>query len=187
MASRGRACESEAMDPHDPANLGQPEPARATDPEIAAPSVSRLPLVAMGAVVVLAVFVAIALGLRGPTEFPDGTPEAAVQDYLQGVLDGDDDAVLATLTADRADACSDELAQYRSYGMNGVGFELDEIDITGDTARAELTQRSTSSGDPFGGTQRSGDRYVELRRENGEWKVDGASWPWRLENCLRTP
>ena len=187
MVSVGLACESEAMDPHDPADLGQPEPERTNDSEIAAPSVSRLPLVAMGAVVVLAIFVAIALGLRGPTEFPEGTPEAAVQDYLQGVLDGDDEAVLATLAADRVEECRDELAQYGTYGIDGIGFELDEIDVTGDTARAELTQRSTSSGDPFGGTQRYGDRYVELRRENGEWKVDGASWPWRLESCLRTP
>lgn len=184
MAKVGSTCESDAMDPHDPADLGQPDQ---SEPHIAAPSVSRLPLVAMGALVVLAIFAAIALGLRGPTEFPDGTPEAAVQDYLQGVLDGDDDAVLAVLAADRVGPCRDDLAEYGTYGVEGIGFELDEIQVTGDRARAELTQRSTSSGDPFGGTQRFGERYVDLRRENGEWKVDGASWPWRLENCLRTP
>lgn len=174
------------MDSHDPSDLGQPEPARDAQPHIEAPSVSRLPLVAMGALVVLAIFIAIALGVRGPTEFAEGTPEAAVQDYLQAVLDGDHDAVVAVIAAEHRADCRAELGRSGIYGVDGVGFELDEIEVAADTARAEITQRSTNGGDPFGGTQRYRDSYVELRLENDEWKVDGASWPWSMQNCLGT-
>ena len=155
------------------------------DDVASAPPVSRLPLLAMGALVVLAVIVAIALGLRGPEDLPDGTPEAAVQDYLQAVLDGDDDAIRALLATDKLAECDEAFFEYSSYGIDGVGFELDDIEVTGDTARAELTQRSSSTGDPFEGSRRYGQEIVELRREGGEWKIDGASWPWRFENCLR--
>lgn len=155
-------------------------------PGIDVPSVSRLPLVAMGALVVFAVLLAIALGLRGPKELPAGTPEAAAQDYLEAVLEGEDDALLDLLAANRVPACRNEFGRTGGYTMSGVGFELDNVEITGDTARVELTQRSSSSGDPFEGSRRSGEQFVELIRENGEWKVDGASWPWRLQNCLGT-
>jgi hypothetical protein len=173
MARMGYGCESGAMDSSEP-------------PDIDVPSVSRLPLVAMGALVVFAALLAIALGLRGPKELPAGTPEAAAQDYLEAVIEGEDEAVLDLLAANRVPACRNELGRTGNYGMSGVGFELDNVEITGDTARVELTQRSSSSGDPFEGTRRFGEQYVELIRENGEWKVDGASWPWRLESCLRT-
>lgn len=156
-------------------------------PDIDVPSVSRLPLVAMGALVVFAAMLAVALGLRGPKELPPGTPEAAAQDYLEAVLDGEDEALLDLLAAKRVPACRLEFGRSGSYGISGVGFELDNVETTGDTARVELTQRSSSGGDPFEGTRRFGEQFVDLIRENGEWKVDDASWPWRLQDCLRTP
>ncbi len=151
--------------------------------QIAPPAVSRLPLVAMGALVALAILVAIALGLRGPAEFDPGTPEATVQSYLQAVLDGDEEAVLALVVSDQVPECRREFERYGSYPMDGVGFELESMIVTGDTARAELVQRSTSGG-PFDGTRRYGDNFVELRKEAGEWRVATASWPWRFDTCL---
>lgn len=186
MVKRRPDCESDPMESDDQAEAHVPREPAVVVPAV--PAVSRLPLLAMGALVVFAVLLALALGLRGTTEFADGSPEAAVQAYLEAALDGDDEAVLALLTADQVDRCRNELTRYgrsSGYEIDGVGFALDSMTVTGDAARASLTQRTTGSGDPFAGTRRNSNQFVELRRENGEWRIEGTSWPWRIVDCLR--
>ena len=149
-------------------------------------SVSRLPLVLMGAVAALAVLLVVAFGLRGPDTFEPGTPEAAVQDFLQAALDGDADAVVASLTPAAAQRC-DDLRSDEFWRGSDTGFELDALSVSGDTARAEVTQRTSSRDDPFRGTWRNGGHVIELRRVDGEWKVERASWPWPVRNCGGAP
>lgn len=153
------------------------------------PPVSKLPLYAMGALVVLVLLSALVLGLRGPKTFPAGSPEAAVQDYLDAALDADHDAMVATLVADRRAACADKLDDRSSgYGFSGTGFELDDMRISGSSARAELTQRRDSSGDPFDSSRNTSDLVIELEQaDDGQWYVSDTPWPWWLGNCLDAP
>ena len=111
--------------------------------EAAAPApVSRLPLVAMGALVVLAILVAIGLGLRGNRSFPAGSPEDALQQFLEAGLDGDEDATVALMVPEARDDCTDRLEpQYGPRSTRGLGFELDAT-ATGRTQRIFLAFRS---------------------------------------------
>ena len=63
-------------------------------------AVSKPPLI-VGAVVGLAVLVTVALIATSGTETSElGTPEAALQDFLQAGFDGDSDAMFGLLTAE---------------------------------------------------------------------------------------
>jgi len=147
-------------------------------------STSRLPLIAIGALIVLAVVIGIAYGLSGPKDFADGTPEAALQDYLDAAIEGDAEAVLALLGAEQQQRCAEDLKD-RLWVRDGVGFALDEVQVVGDTASATVNERY-SSGDPFGGTSRGGTQDFELRLEAaGDWRITDASWPYSLRDCLK--
>lgn len=148
------------------------------------PTASRLPLVAMGALVLVAVIAGIALAIGGPATYDAGTPEAALQDYLQASLDGDADAIADSLGPIGAELCRDELDRLSSRS-SGLRFGLDDMRVDGDRARATVSQRYGSGGDPFDGPSRANDQTFELQRSDGTWYVVVASWPWDIDRCLQ--
>ena len=150
--------------------------------------VSRLPLMAMGAVVVLAILMAIAIGLRSAPDYPPDSPEAALQAFLQAGLDGDEDQAIAVLVDDARDRCDREIRlNHCDRTSSGTGFELDRITIDGAAATAEVTLRQSNTSDPFEGTSRRLDLRFELVEVDGEWLVSEADWPWWIQACLRRP
>jgi len=150
--------------------------------------VSRLPLMAMGAVVALAILMAIAIGLRSAPDYPPDSPEAALQAFLQAGLDGDEDRVIAALIDDAQDRCDRQLRRDGSNRTSsGTGFELDRIMIDGTAATADVTLRESDTSDPFDGTLRRLDLRFELVEVDGEWLVSEAEWPWWIQACLRRP
>ena len=154
--------------------------------EAAAPApVSRLPLVAMGALVALAILVAIGLGLRGNRSFPAGSPEDALQQFLEAGLDGDEDATVALMVPEARDDCTDRLEpQYGPRSTRGLGFELDDVDVDGPVANISVTMRYSDNGDPFDGSSRGGTYRFELHQQGDEWFVADADWPWWIQRCL---
>ena len=149
--------------------------------------VSRLPLIAMGAIVVLAILVALGIGLRGVEDYPEGSPEAALQAFLQAALDGDDDETIAALVPEAREQCRREIRlDGGAWSSPGTGFELDELAVDGETATGEVTMRS-DDGDPFGGSSRRGTFRFELHDVDDEWLIAEADWPWWIERCLRVP
>lgn len=122
--------------------------------------------------IVVTIVLAFTLGDREPTTFDPGTPERAVQDYLQALDDGDFEAAYALLSSDyqRTVSLSDflerERFQFRSdYGADRV--TIDDVDINGETARLRLQLRYvTGDGDDY---ERQED--VALVRENGAWRL----------------
>lgn len=145
------------------------------------PSVSKLPLYVMGALVALAVLVVVALAIRGTTEYPAGSPERALQDYLNAALEGDKDDVALTITEEFSRRCLNEEDAFGD--LSSIGFELDSIKVDGDIAVVEATTRRSSSGDPFDSSYRTGEADFSLRRVDGQWLVDEASWPWPMTRC----
>lgn len=153
--------------------------------------VSRLPLFIMGAVVVLAALMLIAVvAFRGPKTYDAGTPEAALQNYLVAVLDDrNEDAMYALLTPSAQSRCRDiyDGLGLTSYYSTGYRAELDDMTLDGDGDRAEarVVFRRSSQGDPFDNSSYSSEREFSLRRLDGDWLIDRAGWPYSYEDCTR--
>lgn len=143
----------------------------------------------MAAVVAIAVLVIVGLGLRGATEFPAGSPENGLQQFLNAGLDGDSSALIGRLVPEQRAVCEQE-ADDSTYGgvrgMSGIGFELDEMIVDGATAYAEVTQRHSDDGDPFDGGSWTNAYTFDLRLVDGEWLIDEPSWPWWVSRCTRS-
>ena len=134
--------------------------------------------------VLFAVVAGIVLAIGGPATYDAGTPEAALQDYLQAGLDGDAEAIADSLGPIGAELCQDELDRLRSRS-SGLRFGLDDMRVDGDRAWATVSQRYGSGGDPCDGPSRANDQTFELRRRDGTWHVVDATWPWGIDRCLR--
>jgi hypothetical protein len=162
----------------------------ASDPgENAVPTpVSKLPLVIIGAVVALAVLVVVALvAFRGPVEYAPGTPEAALQSFLQAGFDNQDQSVLfAMLTPDARARCERdaETGRYSSiWDSDGLRAELETMRIDGDKAVATVGFRHGNSTDPFNDYSYSFTDTYTLLRVDGKWLIDRAGWPYQFTSC----
>ena len=147
-------------------------------------TVSKLPLVIAGGVVAIVLVVTIGLvAVRDPTVYEPGTPEAAVQNYVQASIDDDTDVLLSMLTEDLRGKCEADLTRWGHgdrYDNGEFRVELGDIEITQDAAIAELTFRYASSNGPFGGSGHSRDHQIFLVRIDDVWLVERATWPDHL-------
>ena len=152
-------------------------------------TVSKLPLLIIGAVVGLAVLVTVALIATSDTEtYEPGTPEAALQDFLQAGFDGDSDAMFGLLTADSRAACETTRDQERfdeGSDSDGLRAELEGMTVEGATATAEVRFEHSSGNDPFDNSSWSYNERFRLERVDGAWLIDRAGWPWPFEDCTR--
>ncbi|HEV2109598.1 MAG TPA: hypothetical protein VGR16_15160 [Thermomicrobiales bacterium] len=125
-----------------------------------------------GLVVIVTIVLAFTLGDREPATFDPGTPERAVQDYLQALDDGDVEAAYALLASEYRRTTS--LATFTNSGGQKYGYRQDadrvtveDVDIDGETARLQLGLRFVAD---------DGDDYeqeidVALVRESGAWRL----------------
>lgn len=134
-----------------------------------------LAVVGIVALVVLALFVAVAIPDR-PTEYPAGSAEAAFQDFYEaweardiegayGLLSSDVTSELRLSEYKRLDA---ELSGQRDQDRRVV---LLGADVTGDRAILNVRADHFSEGG-MGGQRYSFERSVRLTREGGTWLID---------------
>lgn len=146
--------------------------------------VSRLPLLIMGAVIAMIALLTVALlATRSPATYPDGSPEAALQDFVTATLDDDDVTMLALLTDDARRSCGDEIDRIDNWTRDDMRAELESIDVEASTAEASVRFRRVDSGDVFGGSSWDVEATFELIRVDGVWLVDRAGWPYALQRC----
>lgn len=135
------------------------------------PTPSRL--LAGGVVVlVLAALVTVLLVGREPEDLPPGTPEAAVQEYLDAVLDGDDEAAAALFTP--TNPCT-VLDLENAWVDEDVRVTLDDVRVDGKAARVEVTVASSGGGlvpDAW-----SEEQTFRLSEIDGDWLISGVPWP----------
>jgi len=151
-------------------------------------TVSRLPLVIGGGIVVAIVMLAVALLVgRGPKVYEPGTPEATIQNFVQAELDGDTEAMLETLTERLRNECGDSIEQWGDWwprSNDGTRVELEQIEISGDEAHGVVLIRRSNSADPFDNSSWDNKAKFDLVKLDGDWLIDDSSWVY-FEDCKR--
>jgi hypothetical protein len=127
--------------------------------------------------IVVAALAAVALivvlaSRQSTTQLDEGSPEAAVQQYLQAVSDRNFDQALEFLSEDSK--CTVEDFD-RAYIQESLRIGLAESSANQETAVVTVSIQS-SNGDPFGGTYTE-ERNFRLVNADGEWKITGTPWP----------
>ena len=134
-----------------------------------------------GVLALIIISIVVTLVAVGDAEpLPEGTPEAAVQDYLQSIDDGDLTAAYAMLADERQATC--EASEYRRFTQGGRDTDrrlsLDNVDVIGTTALVAV--RVTSfRGDPlFDFSENTHSDLFQLDLVDGTWRIDEAPWPF---------
>lgn len=127
--------------------------------------------VVVGLLVVAALVTAL-LTARQPADLDPGSPEEAVQRYLDDVLDHDTEAAARVL--DPAGPCT--VADLdAAYVDDDVHVALREVHLSGSTARVDVAITTGSGGMiPSPWTE---EQTFRLRLSGEEWLVTGAPWP----------
>jgi hypothetical protein len=154
-------------------------------------TVSKLPLLIMGAVVAIAVLVTVALIVGRDTKtYSPGTPEAAVQDFIQAGFDDDMPALMASLTTDARASCEADIERQRFDDYiytEGLRAALEDMEIrSDDTAIAKVRFHQDNTNDLFDTSGWSHDERFTLTRIDGDWLIDNADWPYQFGECTRS-
>lgn len=134
---------------------------------------NRVLALLVGAVAVLAIVTGVVVAGRDAPQLDPGSPEAAVQSYLEAVLDGDFTAA-AGLLAPSSECDASDVAQ--AYVPESARIVLTDTTVDGDRAVVTLDVTEGADGGPFGGEGFSRDERVTLERDAGDWKVAGSTW-----------
>ncbi len=148
-----------------------------------APPHSRLWLiggaVALAALVVASIVVAL---LQSEATFPEGSPERAVQAYIEALQQDDLGLVYSFLATSLKEDCAiDDVFGSPSRFRTDVSQEqvtLRNTEITEDGV-AFVTVRVTEfrRNGPFGTSESDFERTYTLRREGSEWRFTRFPWP----------
>lgn len=137
-------------------------------------SPARWGLGGLGALVVAAL--AGMLLLRpGVEQFEAGSPEAAVQGYLEAVLDGDHRAALEYLTPELRDACRSEVRH--AWVPDSARVTLAGTHVEGGRAEVDVVVTELRPPGPFGPESHSVDVTLFLERADERWAISAAPWP----------
>lgn len=143
---------------------------------------------AAGALVLAGALLAAAGPHRAREAFPDGTPEAVVQRYVDAVLAGDRRTARATFTAALAARCTIG-AFDRAFGeteawIGGAERPVDHriqvverSDMDGGRVRLRVRDAHAQVEPPFGGSRWTSDHEFVLVQVDGVWRLDAADWP----------
>jgi hypothetical protein len=133
---------------------------------------NRVLAIVVSGLVVVAVVAAVLAATRSSTTVAPGTPQAAVQGYLEAVLDGDADRAAGFL-APGSECTAADLD--RAGVPDSTRVTLVSSTTDGSTARVKV-QVSFGSGGPFD-DGRSETQTFRLEQSAGQWRLSGIPWP----------
>ena len=131
-------------------------------------------------VVVLVIGAGVAASMMGGTArtYPEGSPERAVQQYLQAVASNDGPRAFEFLSTDLAKRCAGYPREgISNRGRQSVRATLEQTTTRGDTATVRVTLIESYGNDPFGGGESNFSQVFELRQEGGQWRFSQPPWP----------
>jgi len=135
--------------------------------------------VALGALLIAAIAVAL---MRDAVVLPEGSPERAVQLYLEAISGEDFEAAQATLSSELKERCSLEALYSRSYtreNLDDSRVSHDTTNLVDDKAIVVLEVTQLSRGGPFDLNEWAHDEHYTLVREEGEWRISASPWPYQ--------
>ena len=143
-------------------------------------------LIGGGAFLVILLVVSIVVALvQREKPLTAGTPEAAVQRFLQATESEDFSIAFDSLSADLREQCSLEEFGGRNYPTrNQLGdarVTLEKSQVIDDTAFVTVRISQYHGNGPFGTSESTFEQRYSLLREQGEWKF--AEYPWPVFNC----
>jgi hypothetical protein len=141
---------------------------------------NRILAIALGAIAVLAVVAAVISAGRPTERFDPGTPEAAVQAYVEAALDGRSDEAARWL--DPAGDCDVSDLDRAGTGMTATRVVLADSRTSGDSATVEV-ELVFGSGGPFDSSEYREQHTYRLTRSGGSWLLTGVPWP--LYDCWK--
>lgn len=134
---------------------------------------NRVLALLVAAVAVLAIVAGVVVAGRDAPALDPGSPEAAVQGYLEAVLDGDYRAA-ADLVAPSTGCDAADVAQ--AFVAESAQIVLTDTTVDGDRAVVTLDVTEGAGDGPFGGEGFTRSERVTLERVGGTWKLAGSSW-----------
>ncbi len=148
------------------------------------PSVSKLPLIILGTLLLLALLVIAGFTLaQNKATFAEGSPESALQEYVDAVYADDVEGMYDRFSPRLDNACSSTLDDYGTANLSSSRATLAESQVDGDRAIISLTFTDSSFEDPFDDYRYERTYSFELRRDDGDWLITNAEWPWTLRDC----
>ncbi|MDC5697244.1 hypothetical protein OO014_08235 [Intrasporangium calvum] len=142
---------------------------------------NRILAIALAGIVVLAVVAALVSRGRPSARLDAGSPEAAVQAYVDAALDGRADEAARWL--DPAGDCDvGDLDRAGTSGMSATRVVLVDSTQNADSAtvRVDLV---FGSGGPFETSEYREPQSYRLVRSSGDWRITGVPWP--LYDCWK--
>lgn len=134
---------------------------------------NRILAAAVAGLLVIAVVAVVVSATRPRAQFEEGSPEAAVQSYLEAVWAGDGQGALEHLEPDTGCTATD-LEQ--GYVDDRARVVLRDSRRDGDTAVIEV-ELVRSGGGPFGGDEWSETETFRLVEGAAGWLITGSPWP----------
>jgi len=145
----------------------------------------RLPgtavLIGIGVALLAAIVAVAVIGGRGVVEYPEGSPEAAAQTYVQALFDGEDDAAYAMLSPALQARCVAVDSDVDATAAGSATFE--DVHIRDDRVVIDvrLTGARFEPG-PLPIQQEEIDARLTLVEIDGEWRISAGDWP--LYRCI---
>lgn len=137
-------------------------------------AVNRVLAAFVGAVVLLAVIAAVLVANRDTPDLDRGTPQGVVQEFLQAVFNGEDEAAAALLSSSTGCGASDLAFSHSSESSPRI--VLDDVTLDGEKAVVTVNVTEGSGNSPFESSGYSHKERINVQREGGVWKVTAASW-----------
>lgn len=137
-----------------------------------------LTILVVAAVVIVAAIAAAAIiaAAGGEPAFDPGSPDAALQHYLDAIIDGDVVEAHGSLSEELRSQCSTADLRNGAYQAEGVRVILDSRTVHDDVAAFAVTISSNDGGGLFG----EGYRYEEfftLTNTADGWVLSERPWP----------
>ena len=129
----------------------------------------------------LVVSIVVALTERAET-LEEGTPERAVQAFLEAIEQEDYAAAYTFLSRDLTEDCTvEEFATANIRSGDAIGdrrVTLLKTTLLDGSAIVETRVTRFEASGPFGASQDSFEQPFTLRREEGEWRLVEVKWPY---------
>lgn len=142
-------------------------------------------LLGAGALIVLVAVLGLVVGdaRGGADQFPEGSPEAVVRDFITAVRDRDTAGMREVLAPGLRGACDERDMRRlgRDDGDTEARVTLADTEVLNGTAEVEVRRSDHTGEPPFGDAGYTRSEVFELTRHQGDWLIRRV--PWSYHAC----